>query len=440
MATVASAAAKGVTAAGAYAYAKTLAKAYEDGQKLAKKVQKTQKKQKAARKAKVRSLRKTRSKGAAHSKSAGKITALKKGNSNSFDEFQKVGIVRCIERGGVVDNFNGVTTPNQVIYIGHGTMPLEYVKNIVASAILKKLLHKAQIPVADVTQIIQTTTTNTLYRIMFAYKNSPSEATLTNTLEYDFNAVGQFGNIKNQIVNWLFPSTSTGNFFPVSLTLMSVAKDAAVVYENTISTVDLKTMKVSFLVKSSMKIQNRTVNTEGNNESDDIDNVPLYGRSYEGPGNGAIYGSFAYNTYGNILQPLHGTQNFLINVKFTAAGSLPNMYKEVPFAKEFHKVTHSGKIHLEPGDVKTSVLTYRKTFAFYKLWRQVYYGTSSPIQNGKVWLGSYRLFCLEKMIQAVGTTASNCETVAYEIDAKMGCFVRDKFVNRTNIDVDVSPV
>ena len=37
-----------------------------------------------------------------------------------------------------------------------------------------------------------------------------------------------------------------------------------------------------------MKIQNRSTNSVDDEQSDEVDNVPLYGRSYEGTGSGTL--------------------------------------------------------------------------------------------------------------------------------------------------------
>lgn len=87
--------------------------------------------------------------------------------------------------------------------------------------------------------------------------------------------------------------------------------------------IDLRRCKFDIYVKSSLKIQNRTVNTDANNEADDVDNVPLYGKQFEGSGNYVLLGD-------NIVAPSRTIQTNLIQAAFD--GSSP--FSEVPGLKQ----------------------------------------------------------------------------------------------------------
>jgi len=58
--------------------------------------------------------------------------------------------------------------------------------------------------------------------------------------------------------------------------------------------IDLSKCRIHLYAKSSLKLQNRTVNLNANNDDEDVDNVPLYVKSYFGSGNFA-YDPFSLN-------------------------------------------------------------------------------------------------------------------------------------------------
>lgn len=404
--------------------------------------------------------------GAAYSKSMGKVKTSRRALKNPFNQFLSKGVVFNQEVGAVVNNVNnaqlGPTTfdVNQVVYVGHATNPITPTGRVICHAIVKRLLAKAQIPYAHPQQQIDQAAANRTYEMEFGYQLNPSGNILVQPV-YEFTGSFKADDLAARVSDWLFTGSqlSTGQYYPRyinlnQITFRSTSANPTEAERNRVrlSTINLYNAKISLLSKSHMKLQNRTTTQEGG-EADEVDNVPIYGKSYEGPGNGAIYGSYALrniglgsgaNTGQAVPQPLSTAGSPLINPKFIGVdiqAGRPAQFQEPPHARMFRTVTKAGKIHLDPGQIKTSVLFIKKTYSLMKLWRMLILGPSTPVDpNYKTYLGKYRFFCVEKMIQSVGTTVQNQINVAYEIDYKIGAICHDKFSNYTAPIVSVSPL
>jgi hypothetical protein len=169
---------------------------------------------------------------------------------------------------------------------------------------------------------------------------------------------------------------------------------------------DLKRAKMAYYIKSSLKIQNRTTNTATSTEADDVDNVPLYGKAYDGPGNYFSLGE-------NYFSPAHNTQqNFFIRGNL----STEPMAEPLPVG-QFKRLKTCGKAHLDPGQIKTSVLTDSGKMGFNMLTLKL--GASEAATNILA-IGKQRVYILEKMIQSVATGDATGIKLAYEVDFKSG--------------------
>lgn len=188
---------------------------------------------------------------------------------------------------------------------------------------------------------------------------------------------------------------------------------------STVSTISLKKMKVKFFVKCSFKIQNRSkaaATGDAQDEIDVVDNVPVYGKSYHGKGN-ALLGklkSFSPNNTINIL----ADTSFGVML---GSESIPGR-AEPPQANEFFNVRKQGKVHLDPSEIKTNVLTSSFDFYVTTLVRECSRpgAIPSPTTGGEKrdlsQIGKFSIFALEKMID-VG--AAEPISIAFEHNADL---------------------
>lgn len=189
---------------------------------------------------------------------------------------------------------------------------------------------------------------------------------------------------------------------------------------------DLKRATFEFYQKSTLKIQNRTVNTADNNEADDVDNVPLFGKSYEGRGNYFIVRS-------QYFFPLNTIRPNVLAIGQLSTDAMPEPFK----LSDVKRARVSGKAHLDPGQIKTSVLTNRFVTNINTFLKRI--ARSTDADNLCVY-GKFRAFCLEKMIQAVGTTDVNGIKVFYESNLMSACVAKIPTLQTTTQITQLSPL
>jgi len=178
-------------------------------------------------------------------------------------------------------------------------------------------------------------------------------------------------------------------------------------------------------VKSTLKIQNRSVEVAGDDE-DDVDNVPLYGRTYEGNGSGmdsrnprvlaAAVDFYSHKSTG------------MINV---IPGSSDMSLREPPLPNNFVGVKDSQKFSLSPGKIKTSILeTHIKGTSLHRLMRTLYDPTNSGDVYRNTTYGSYRVMGYEKVILAEASKLTT--SIAYEKNDRIAFKLNTHWNNSTN--------
>lgn len=175
--------------------------------------------------------------------------------------------------------------------------------------------------------------------------------------------------------------------------------------------INLKDMKLCVFVKSSFKIQNRSKAAGGSPDAQEstevVDNVPLYGKSYSGKGSMLESKMFDFNPNDLVADTTYAI--------IEGSEAIPGR-KEPPQANEFRNVTSQGKIHLDPAEIKTSVLTCTHHMYLNQLvWQCVVPTNSKSIATR---YGKFRVFALEKMID-VGATENISVAIEHNLDVFM---------------------
>lgn len=195
---------------------------------------------------------------------------------------------------------------------------------------------------------------------------------------------------------------------------------------------DLTRASIVHGCKSTLKIQNRTINSAGNDEVDDVDNVPLYGKSYEGNGNYLKYHAnqatqepYWISVGAGTTGPAGGNTIGLIDVNYAAAstGKAGHPLSEPPKPSQLQNVARSGKAHLDPGEIKTSVLYHRIKMNVNTFLRKmmIFNETTLFTIRKDIKLGNYRIFAFEKMLKVGAETSTTQMKLAYEVDQKSWC-------------------
>lgn len=371
----------------------------------------------------------TRSRGASTSKSSG---FFKKGTARRVPEtmFSTKGIVLAYERGGQVVASGTGATAEQVGYVGHTTMPYTQVRVQMWRAFVKFFAGQLGYTIISLSDVPLAQNINGNLEWTITYRTSPGA--LPVTLVRVLNNSKSWEDFAAEFRNF-FVDCNNYQFEKLQIKLV----DAGVI--NVEHIFNLNKCHVKLFCKSSLKIQNRTINSTGNLEADDVDNVPLYGKSYEGKGNGAIF-----------LKPVDGlpfiadSNSGLILPNPILVTAQDYELNEPPNYKQFQYVSKHGKAHLDPGQIKTSVLNYKAGFTWSRLLNQIIIlsNTGSGIafpNNCRVPFGNFRFFALEKMIQAIDTTEISKVQIAYEHDYKLGLYVSCPRMKQTLYVIDVAP-
>lgn len=351
--------------------------------------------------------------GGQSSKSAGFIkTTLSKGSSYNRNTTNLKGVTLVTEVGGVVDGGVSSSTAGNVVAVGHANVPLVEMHRMMWRAIVKRLFIQSGIEdMSDFDELIPRISTGDEVRVSYrltpdstvwsAYASPLTLGTSSfNTVALDlattFLALNE-PNIEFQNIG-LWPATAGTTFLNYAV-------------------LNLKTCMVHMNGKSTLKIQNRSTESSGGTE-ESVDNVPLHGRAYFGYGNGTDA------ITRDLLVPSTG-MTFRCNDTNGALAKVPleSFYQEIPPASQFTSVATFGKVVLDPGHVKTSVLSFSKVVPLNSIYRLMFTDASG---HSKVLFGKFRFVLLEKMINATTPSLTNSIKVGYEVNNRIGCYVTCK--------------
>jgi len=362
--------------------------------------------------------------GAANSSSSGFFKKPKRGPT-VMDDYGKLGVISTRENGGTVEG--SALFKYQSVLLHHSTNGCKQILTDMCLAFAKRLAYGCGTVIERMNDpFLHVASRN--YRIVIDYRPRPNVATVQQTFGPYTAGTATVLDIGNAILAWLDGEVDALiNFQLIRATVYfdGVATTPAVGSEQ-ICSLDLKRATVSMISKSALKLQNRSINATGNDEADDVDNVPLYGKSYDGPGNYFIVQETYYNP------PVTVESNF------QAAGFIATSpLAEPPFLTQMQHAKKSGKAHLDPGQIKTSVLNYSFTMDVNRLLNTV---GRTDITSNICNIGKYRAFILEKMLQASPTTDTNPIRVAYETDIKVGTIFTAPKLQPTTMVVALSPL
>lgn len=310
------------------------------------------------------------------SKSAGK---LRRPRRRKFPKRQRTkGRMQAQGVSFVKETGISISNVTDACYIGHATFCQLQMKLALYRTLLKKLFQKREIVIDNWTTVIPLDN-GAIIRIW--YKTNADNATALSFADYT-NVAGNTFEQAAQSFNSTIGSGGPDFMF-----------DSMVLYPETnvpyTTSINLKYASVHVDVKSSLKLQNTTAATEGQ-ESDAVNNVPLYGRSYYGSGNGTHS-----NRSGIAEVTLWADEDRGIIYK---TGALAAGTSDMPPPSYFKSVTGTGKAKIEPGAIKTSTLVQKQTYALNKFLHHLYKGET--IVKDMIHTGKFAFHGFEHMIKA----------------------------------------
>lgn len=325
-------------------------------------------------------------------KSAGFFKSGTKKAAKRLNNYANSGVQKTIEYGGQTSDANNV-------FIGHATCPANEMTNVAARAIIKRFLRQlGKLPPDQDTLI----TMPAAGLIKYERRLDATLPPVATTLATGPVTVGVLAGL---LATQLREIPNSGNEqVPVKLTY----SDDGNAYNA--QQMSLKGLKLQWYVKSTFKIQNRTADGGGGDNTDVVDNSPIYGKSYEGSGTGTQY-------VGDIT-----TAEFFADRAYGVIDRVGNEYtlEEPPNGKVFPRVRKMAKAHLDPGQIKTSVLIWTRTGTLQDFVKDMWTGSNLTAANKYFSrYGKFRFFSLEQMIKPFSDSAP--VTTAWEHNLDMNC-------------------
>lgn len=303
----------------------------------------------------------------------------------------------------ITTEYGSTATASECLYIGHTSTSINSIIYSTGMTIIKKLFAMKGFQVSNVEEPLSGT-----YKVSFSYVSNPlgGAPAQVDSATIDITTLAASGNQLGSAIWDLFcsvPTASAGSY-PM-LTKATLFEETAAGTDSVMSMIDLRNYKIMIWGKSHLKIQNQTVNTEENVESSDVNNCPVNGKIYAGKGQGLIPKNFVSDAF--VGSSIVG----LIAADASNVDTTHNL-REPPVPQQFMNVIKCDKIRINPGGIKTTIVTSENTYNISKLF-EVLYSTSGKRLFGP---GKFIVSALEKTIDYNNQNI----TVAFEVQDTVG--------------------
>lgn len=305
---------------------------------------------------------------------------------------------------------NGTATGNDTVWIGHSAFPQANIYYQAVKVAYKMLLKRAGIEVVSSDQDIASIPNGSSIEIQF--KTSPDGTFSSSSWTY----AATIARTMDHFVDWFTNTARSWAFVPeAAFGRMSLVGVNQQVY------IDLNTLLIEFHCKSTLKVQNRSYNQTEVEQDDNIeesDAVPLVGKSYGFNGTELKFKKawIANSTSPNVATADQYTGHVTASEFDQSMKEPPNGYVE------FTNCKRVGKIYLNPGELKKSVVSFGKKMYFQTLHTLVgdvpTQSSASTRRKSSRNIGQSVVYCLEKMIN---TSEVHGIRVAFEINCETSC-------------------
>lgn len=322
--------------------------------------------------------RPTHSSGVGGTRSGGKLRRSRKmpKRQNVISWYNKNGVVETFEVGATT------TGVSNCAYLGHGTWIQQRYMKMIFECIFKRLTLQSGFQFKNLADVSDWLTGD---QILIHFKPDYEAATAETVINFNFTT----GNTYLQEVNAIF---ATWNAIPRTAIIL---RARAIGNSRSIDEwLDLTAAKLVWNCKSAMKLQNTTLSYSDSTEDNAVDNVPVYGKQYEGNGTGTV------NQRSGITSPLAAqTIDHDFGVYFQNASTV-QPFLEPPPARFFTNVKRCSSVKIDPGQIKTSVLYDKGEQGLNTVWKHLDWAANEtkPFETK----GKFRFFALEHMLKVSG--------------------------------------
>jgi len=380
----------------------------------------------------------------------------KRGNNINLKTLQKKGISVSYEKRKAAK-----TAGSEALFVGHTSMPSKLCAINMWRAIFKYFFLKAGIYLKDYGSLLTDIGLKVGDIIRVNYYTS-STATAVTAVSHTITATNTFDYISYTFCNYyagkdvqdvVADRLDSVEYIPYEGTTFATASTMAR------TNVEINNLKITVSTASLLKIQNVTVEVAADNEADDVNRVPLVGKTFVTKGNNVmkkinsaiIPGFFATNNddaiYSGWTRQVAAVSNdFEFYDQTTIAQTVFTKPAEIPKKHEFANCESEAFCKVGPGDIVASNLKAYYTFGvnwYFKL----LYGAGSTKVGQMVYdsrLGKTKGFYLEKLVGRSAVEGTNDISLLVELEVKQSCMVHGPYGQYTvpiqyQIDYPIPP-
>lgn len=358
----------------------------------------------------------------------GKMKVKRKFKPRSFKvKAQAKGFSIHFEKGG------SVTDP-YCCYVGHGSNPQVIMRRLMLGCLLKTLLNRMGMSFSNTVQPLTFLALGDSIDILI--KENQENATVV-VIGYTLpGAQPTFQGLLDGVVNaWITAlQSATLGANPMNWKFKEIRYNPGAGSINVPARFPLENATLNYEAVSTMKVQNRSVPNDTDDQDDEVDRIPIKGYIYQFKGSGTNFKRTAASAIGEInFEPVGEKSDGIFTYSAGAAGGAVTL-REPPMAFNFVRCLGHTKVYVDPGKIKMSVVKDKRSITLERLLR-VCVGTDerAALSNVAVQqeLGKFNMVSVEKLIETSNSTPTALINVGYEVDYKIFGYLTNRSVNNT---------
>jgi hypothetical protein len=298
-----------------------------------------------------------------------------------------------------------VSDPN-CVYVAGKTFNAGQVRQTVIYALVKAVLEKAGIDISHELDFVDGISADT--RFIINYRANEALGSQETIVTPPVSPNNTFVGVAAAVLGGMVTASSVLVCFEALTYIPDITKP-------TRFQLNIQNLKVKMYCKTSLKMQNRSLNAavSGETQSDDLDRCPVSGKVYRGVGCGPTIRNTA------VQLPVYTSAS---NVSAVYAAG-PSQWRSAPDAIEFRNCSSSNSIRLNPGAIKTEVITHTMFIGYNELLRHLFMTLTAAGGGGTYFSpwGKYVMCAFEKVI---GNVTGNSQNVQIILEAEEKIYVK----------------
>lgn len=311
---------------------------------------------------------------------------------------------------------SGTQTPTVSAVLGHSTISRQYATRLLFGGLLRKILSRAGVKCSSPSAALTPMVVNTKVGMEFQYGAGTNDGfsitvgavpiTFSQLLDAFIN---EFNTKYDSIVT---ATPASPIHFDLRLRNIYITSTSADTAKPGNFHVDLTNAYINVYSTSRLKIQNRSINTPGDDDANDVDNVPINCVSYSGNGTGLD------SRYDFLGLGFCADQDCIIKT------TDPVLAGDAPLPALLTGVKKSGFLRIQPGGIKTDVIKHKINMPLDTYCRNLLGPRTN--NNQRLRMGKFSFVHYEKTLEA-NNAAPVAMNIAYENQLFSTCKINVKY-------------